>query len=606
MKTFAFKSRLFLTYTAVIAAVVVLFTAALYFITANLNRRTELYHQQEIYRNSLAEVEAILRQMDRLAEQVISNNEILGCFIPLATDSDPSNYFDQNLIDRIRISSLLSSLNGTDNYAARISVFNGQGDYVSTGTLYETPSVVEAVLSGDTYATLSADLLRRGDAALVSGFHHDTWSNHPRLRLLSLRRALASYTGAVYGVVDIQVTADAFAQLGIWQNGISEYALVDAAGNAVYPFVETGDAQAALQALAALLAESDGHTAVLERRIGGQDMILMGTPVAPSDWLFVRLLPASALLAPYANVSVIIAVASLVLLCCLVLVMYYLSSRIAGPLQRMSAAFSGVNLQNIRQAIDDTSLSYSTAELAALSRAFHGMLIRLDRSVAMEIQAHMRALQSQMNPHFLFNMLSVIIESSEEAGDGRTVAMCLKLSAMLRYVADFNGDHATLTDELRHARNYLDLMKDRYEDSFTYEIIADGPLEAVTLPKMVIQPLTENCFAHGFRDVRPPWHVRVAATVAGGRWTLEVIDNGGGITEEAVAAIHEKVEIYRSDVATNYKNLRLGGMGLVNTLLRLSLAQGDRVDFAIAPHEGGGTRIVIGGVCDDSRPDRGG
>ncbi len=223
------------------------------------------------------------------------------------------------------------------------------------------------------------------------------------------------------------------------------------------------------------------------------------------------------------------------------------------------------------------------------------MLRRLDASISMEIQAHMRALQSQMNPHFLFNMLSVIIESSEEHGDGRTVAMCMKLSSMLRYVADFNRDQASLTDELQHARNYLDLMRDRYESLFTYDIVAEGALENILVPKMIIQPLAENCFTHGFRDCRPPWHICIRVSAFEGQWTLSVEDNGVGVTEETVAQIREKVETYRSDVATNYKNLRLGGMGLVNTLLRLSLLKSDRIEFSIGNSPERGTVIRIGG-----------
>jgi sensor histidine kinase YesM len=249
----------------------------------------------------------------------------------------------------------------------------------------------------------------------------------------------------------------------------------------------------------------------------------------------------------------------------------------------------------MRQSIEATSVAYTTAELEALNLAFRAMLERLESSIAMELQAHMRALQSQMNPHFLFNMLSVIVESCEERGVEGIVSMCLKLSSMLRYIADFGGDSATLAEEAEHTRNYLDLMSSRYEDKFSYEIVAEGPIEEARVPRVIMQPLAENCFTHGFRDCRPPWHIRVEACAEGDRWSLSVADNGVGITEETVASIYEQVERYRSDVATNYENLRLGGMGLVNTLLRLSLSQEEKIDFSISNNVEKGTVVQIGG-----------
>ncbi len=604
MKTFAFKYRLFLIYSVVISLVVILFTAVLYVTTTGMNRQTELYYQTELYKKNLGQIENILRQMDRLASQVVSNNEILGVFIPLASDGNPGNYFDEHLIDGIRINSLLSSINGTDKYASRISVFNRGGDYVSTGTLYETPDAIQEALTGEHYDAVKAKVVRAGSESLVVDFHADTWSRSPTLRLMSLYRALSSYTSTVYGLVEIQVSADAFEEYAFWRNGGTEYFLVNRAGNIVYPFEDAENADRLFSDLSAAFDAGMGDVVMLEKRMDRRDYILMCARVLPSDWLFVRVLPASALLAPSAQSIAFLIGACLALLCCLIATVYYLANRIAKPLQSLSAQIAGVNLQNMQLQAIRTSTPYSIAELDALSRSFHAMLTRLDKSIMMEIQAHMRALQSQMNPHFLFNMLSVIIESSEEKGDDRTVAMCLKLSAMLRYIADYNGDNASFADELQHTKNYLDLMKDRYEDLLEYEIVTQGDLTGITIPKMIIQPLVENCFSHGFRDCKPPWHVRVEAAADGDRWTLRIVDNGSGITEETIRMIHEKVAIYRSDVATNYKTLRLGGMGLVNTLLRLSLSANGQIDFAIANSPDRGTTVEIGGSIHDPRVHR--
>jgi len=610
----ALQNKLFITYTAMIAFVVCLFTVFLVSGTATQNRQTELYHQQELYRNNLMEIESILWQMDRLAMQIVSDNEILNIFIALGADEDLSNYFSKNLIDFIRISSLLSGINGTDNYASRISVYNRNGDYVSAGTLYETPSRIEAALSDtDAYDRTLERVRHDGKNRLVSGFDPDRWSNNPGVRLLSLKRVLSSFSGMAYGLVDVQITSDALSRLGFWSHSEAaeppsqEYLLTDAEGAMVYPLAMRDDMKPALAGIYAAV-EAGGETPdgfmTFRERIGADECIMLASKVKLSDWLFVRTLPIRTLTAPYVGSYLMMALVSFVLLMLLIVVVYYASSRIARPLRDLATSLTSVNLNNMRTAIHETPAVYSTEELAALSSAYRMMLSRLDKSIAMEIQAHLRALQSQMNPHFLYNMLSVIIESSEEEGCTRTVSMCMKLSSMLRYIADYNGDSASLADEVAHVRNYLDLMKERYEEHFAYTIEVDEGIDQIIVPKMILQPLAENCFTHGFKDSRPPWQVRIAVHIHNGRWFLYVYDNGSGVTDETVQAIRGRVAAYRADMTASYPQLRLGGMGLVNTLIRLSLYENDEISFTIENHPGGGTIITIGGSLHDSRANR--
>ena len=603
----ALKNKLFITYAAMIAFVVCLFTLFLILGTAAQNRRTELYHQQELYRKNLAEIESTLWQIDRLATQIASDNEILGIFIALGSEGEPGNYFAANLIDFIRISSLLSSINGTDKYAARVSVYNRSGDYVSTGTLYETLSRIEAALSdADAYDKTIARIRNSGRNRLISGFDPDRWSDNPTVRLLSLKRALASFSGTVYGLVDVQITADALSRFGFWGASGQEYLLADAEGALVFPLAARDDLKPVLQKAYAVAAggeTQEGFHSIREK-INGHDCIVLAAKVYLSDWLFVRILPAGSLTAPYVGTYLMMALVSLALLVLLILVVYNVSSRIARPLRELATSLAGVNLNNMRAAIHDTQAVYSTEELAALSRAYRTMLSRLDQSIAMEIQAHLRALQSQMNPHFLYNMLSVIIESSEEEGSARTVSMCMKLSSMLRYIADYNGDSASLADEVAHARNYLDLMKERYEEHFSYTVEAGEGIDGVVVPKMILQPLAENCFTHGFQDSRPPWRVHIAVRVDKDRWFIDVYDNGGGVSEKTVRQVHERVAAYRADMAASYQELRLGGMGLVNTLIRLSLFGSGDITFTIEGRPEGGTVVRIGGGLHDPRADR--
>jgi sensor histidine kinase YesM len=307
-----------------------------------------------------------------------------------------------------------------------------------------------------------------------------------------------------------------------------------------------------------------------------------------------------ALSAPYRTLYGAMAAGCLVFLAVLLWIVNYMAERISKPLGNLSAALSDIGLKNLHL----PERRYATEELAKLDEAFRAMLARLDQSINLEMQAYMRALQAQMNPHFLYNTLSVVIASSEAAGDARTASMCLKLTAILRYVADMRRESVRIADEVAHTRNYLDLMQERYEGLFHYEIsVGEGAAE-VALPRLTLQPLAENCFIHGFQN-EPPWHIDIRAEAADGRWTLIVQDNGIGMTDAEIEALKARIQTYRADIAGSYRHLAQGGLGVVNTLLRLMLMYKLPVTYQIQHRPGGGLIIAIGGpITDDSRVDR--
>ena len=209
-----------------------------------------------------------------------------------------------------------------------------------------------------------------------------------------------------------------------------------------------------------------------------------------------------------------------------------------------------------------------------------------------------------MNPHFLYNMLSAIIESGEEENSPRTVAMCMKLTDMMRYIADYNGDRVSFAQELQHTRNYLDLMKERYESRFTYQITVDEDALSILVPKLIVQPLAENCFKHGFTGCRPPWHIDIRLHRKSGGWELTVQDNGAGIARGKIIEIHQRVEAFAGDMSGNFESLKAEGMGLINSILRLTLLQKTPPDYEIKNLPDGGTIVRIGGEADDSGADR--
>ena len=113
---------------------------------------------------------------------------------------------------------------------------------------------------------------------------------------------------------------------------------------------------------------------------------------------------------------------------------------------------------------------------------------------------------------------------------------------MLRYVAAYQKVTVPLKEEIIHTKNYLALMKSRYEDYFSYKIDVSDDLMNIPVPKLFIQPLAENCFIHAFKVKEPPWNIDIKMVGTKDRWELIIKDNGSGISEERIAEIKDKID----------------------------------------------------------------
>jgi LytS/YehU family sensor histidine kinase len=144
------------------------------------------------------------------------------------------------------------------------------------------------------------------------------------------------------------------------------------------------------------------------------------------------------------------------------------------------------------------------------------------------LEARLQMLQSQLQPHFLFNSLNVcagLVHSSPDVAE----ATIDKLSAFLRYTLEASKEPMVpLARELEAVAAYLDIQRERFGDRLQHEIIVEGQLDdAPTLPPMLLQPLVENALLHGVGSAKGG-SVRITCTHAGGSYTISIEDSGGG------------------------------------------------------------------------------
>jgi len=249
-------------------------------------------------------------------------------------------------------------------------------------------------------------------------------------------------------------------------------------------------------------------------------------------------------------------------------------------------------------------------ELTELYHAFEAMNKRMQQYTqelvtvkTSNLKSQFAELQSQMNPHFLYNSLSYVSMMCEESGNEQAVAYCRGLADLLRYSAS-SVFKVTLQDEMKHVQTYLSLIQKRYDGMLDTQTELPDSLRKMPMPRLVLQPLAENCIKYALNS-QPPWFISVEAQSEADGWSVTVSDTGNGFTEEKLRGIREKIRAVDSLQET--PGLEAGGMGLVNTYTRLRLFYRERLEFTFGNQEEGGAFVKIavkgesGNASDDPR-----
>ncbi|MDY3917682.1 MAG: histidine kinase [Candidatus Limivivens sp.] len=257
--------------------------------------------------------------------------------------------------------------------------------------------------------------------------------------------------------------------------------------------------------------------------------------------------------------------------------------------------------------LDDFSHHVITAEctdeIETFERVFAGMMERIHQQNDELIQRKMRelqvsyqALQSQVNPHFLYNTLYLIGLKGGEQGAPEILDMCSYLTRMMAYCVDNREDMVPFSSEIGYMNNYLQLMKYRYLEKLQYEIEIQEEVKNLLVPKFILQPLVENCFTHGFKDCdADEFRIRLSLVIKGEYWNLAIEDNGNGFSKEDEERVAKDVEFVKQSIRNPNAEFvnKTTGIGLINTYARLFISFPDNVQIWIGNGEmkGGLVRI---------------
>jgi two-component system sensor histidine kinase YesM len=204
-------------------------------------------------------------------------------------------------------------------------------------------------------------------------------------------------------------------------------------------------------------------------------------------------------------------------------------------------------------------------------------------------ESELRLLQSQINPHFLYNTLNSITWMSVREGAPKTADMVEKLSDFFRHSLSQGADVISLKQELAIVENYLYLSKIRFADKLTYSIEADETAAELRIPKLIVQPIVENAVVHGIEPIDDPGFIHVRVERSDDGLLIEVTDNGIGMLPGKL----EELRAFVQSAQPEKKADESGHFALRNVRERLRNHFGADAEMELSSRRGFGTTVKI-------------
>lgn len=406
--------------------------------------------------------------------------------------------------------------------------------------------------------------------------HVDMQTKSRKLAIAHARKILDMDSGTVLGIMVVRIDLGVIDLVNsrLQQSLRSRFTIVDESDNIIY------------NADTSLIGHKFSDTVRPDER----DHLIVASRFDRQRWTTYLYMPMSELSAEGDLLRQNIYLLAVLMLLFLAVISIYLSSVITRPIKKLMNNIILVEkgqfeqVENIRSR-DEIGLL--AARFNRMSRELKGLVSQIQRDEMEKAAAEIRALQSQINPHFLYNTLGSVkwIASMQQADT--IVEMTEALIAMLRYAARAEGSLVSVHEELDNLRNYMTIQQVRYYNRIRMDIEADDALLEKRMPKLILQPIVENAIFHGLAEKEEDGVVTIRIAREGGGFAIDVHDNGEGMDEETLRRI--QASLAGADEGES--------IGLRNVQRRIQLHYGNSYGIACrsAPGEGTTFRILLPG-----------
>lgn len=592
MKKIRFQKRLLFCVFTLLAVLILLGASAFCAFAMYNAHTTEQSTMEQIAERISLQVDGVYRQMGIAATATVTNPSLRSIVFELNTNPELSSY------DKLQYGAEITSNMTTNLFyladAQNAFLYNANKQYYYCTGLYLWDEEAVSAHAHDLSA-YNRLLDTCPDTYILQPPHSNPWKPEAD-PVISVVKRFWDNDRVENAIFEVQLPYSLLEDT-CWQESFSDnkqILIFDENGSLIFPyralsFVVSQDTLRQIEA-----DISEGKTSHV-----GTDYLFATHTSDYTNWQTVLIGNSSLLQRQLVQYAVVTLFFILLLGFSTLMVLTILTRRLTRPLNNLVEKVHDVSLEKLNLDFGNQTPD----ELASLDESFQAMFQKLHDSVQevyetriRETNAHLHALQSQINPHFLYNTLNSIGAAAQIYGVETATKMCQSLANMMRYITS-KQDKNRLIDEMTHTENYLSLCQIPYGDTFHYSINIPPEMYNLTIPKLTIQPLVENAISHGFESSDPPFAVFINGSIRNdGRWCLVVTDNGCGFSEDKIAELNEFVAQYKREgnTALDTTSLDIGGLGLKNIFARLLIIFNGNVDFSVVNNTVGCSVMILG------------
>ena len=579
------KKNLLMRFRSIRTSVIVAFATLIVFALATYLVISLRYTQSSVLENSTEYTSQLIGQVNSDIDSYISYMENISSIV--ANSSDVWDYlFDENQTEgrqeelRERITSVFKTIMDTREDITNIALLpEHKKVLINEGWDELNPYVEVGELSWYQEA-----LENQGRTALSSSHVQNVIYGEYQW-VVTLSRSITSVTKPdICGVFFVDLNYDAISKL------CEKISL----GNKGYIFVLDGNGSIVYHPQQQLIysgMKQERIAEVMESRessfLTEDDRLYTISRSAKTGWIVVGVSYLSELMKGANKARNLYLIIALLLFAAALLLAYLLSDAITRPITALEKSMKEVEKGNFEHAALEVC---AENEVGRLSQSFNIMTEEIQN--LMEQSRHeqrikrkyeLKALQAQINPHFLYNTLDSIIWMAEWGKTQEVVQMTSSLARLLRRSISNEREVVTVAEEVEYTQDYLTIQKMRYKDKLEYEILVDQEISQEGIVKLILQPLVENAIYHGIKYKEGKGMIRIRGFRQEDRIVLQVEDDGSGMDEETLTHIFEK----------HTKDTKSNGVGLKNVNERLQLYYGTEYGLKYESKIGEGTTATV-------------
>lgn len=567
--------------SVIFATVAVLVLSAVVIVTGVSMKFTNT----SIFENSSEYTHTIIQQMNQNIDSYIDYMENIAYLI--SSNEDVQDYLFDEKIDnegRYRILNQFQTILDSRSDIRNVGIISKNGRML----INDGSKSVNQDLDLNTqewYATA----LEKPNGPILTSSHVQHIISGERPWVITLSRGIRdrSGSGEKEGVFFIDLNYSAISGLCDQSTvGTKGYAFIlDAKGNIVYHPQQQQLYNELQTENISLIMDTDEDTVLTGT--GNDGKLYSISRSEKTGWTVVDCTNVKELLSKSRQAQSVYVLTAIILVIVALLFSRFMARSITLPIQKLRDSMKKVQEGDF--SVSDVVVD-SKNEIGSLTKSFDVMTHRIHELMEQNVheqeekrKSELKALQSQINPHFLYNTLDSIIWMAEGKKNEEVVLMTASLARLLRQSISNEDEVVPIANEVEYARGYLTIQKMRYKDKLEFQIEVDSSILYIPLIKLVLQPIIENAIYHGLKYKESKSLLIVKGFMKDGNAVLQVIDDGVGMDEETLAHIYDKHKV----------NYHSNGVGVYNVQKRLKLYYGEDYGITYTSELGKGTTATI-------------